>query len=166
MADLDPRVRERLEQVFNIGIPFNETVGIRVGSIEHGRATMSLEFRPELIGDKIKNILHGGVVSTLIDTVGGLAAFTVLEYPRELTVNTVDMRVDYLRPAGGQSFTGVGQVIRKGSRICVARVEVHNDQDLLVAHGVASYSIMSADPNKPAAEQMRASMTGLVDGNE
>lgn len=73
-------------------------------------------------------ILHGGVVSSLIDTTGGLTAFSVLDFPIELTVNTVDMRVDYLRPARGKRFISKGKVIRKGKCICVTVIKVTNDE--------------------------------------
>jgi len=144
-VSIDSKLSERLIRVFNEGIPFNQFLGFTAGHIERGQASISMDFRDELVGDTDKQILHGGVISSLIDTAGGLTAFSVLDFPRELTVNTVDMRVDYLRPAKGMRFVASGKVIRKGTRICVTVVEVTNENDVLVAHGTASYSILSAD---------------------
>lgn len=161
---ISSRLKDHLVQVFNEGIPFNQYIGITAERIEYGTASMSVAFREDLVGDPDKYILHGGVVCSLIDTTGGLTAFSVLDYPRERTVNTVDMRVDFLRPARGRRFLATGKVIRKGKRICVTVVEVTNDDDVLVAHGTASYSILATDPDSTG--EMAERPTGLIDGSD
>jgi uncharacterized protein (TIGR00369 family) len=117
-----------------------------VDEIEPGRAVVSLPFRPEFVGDVSKGIVHGGVISTLIDATGGATAFSVLDVERgETSLNTVDMRVDYLRMGRGERFIATGTVIRKGNRICVTRIEVTNDEGVMVALGTAAYTIFSQD---------------------
>ncbi|XP_060084824.1 monocarboxylate 2-oxoacid-binding periplasmic protein all3028-like [Ylistrum balloti] len=85
------------------------------------------------IGDTTKKVLHGGILATLIDTAGAAAAFSVLDTAEEGGVNTIDMRIDFLKPARGKHFIGTGQVIRKGSRIVVTDIKVTNDTETLVA---------------------------------
>jgi len=132
-----------LRQVFDGAVPFNRYLGMRLTEIDVGHAVIEIPFREEFIGDVPKKIVHGGVISALIDVAGGATAFTMLDFPREISLNTVDMRVDYIRMGRGESFRATGSVLRKGNRICVTRVEVHNDTGSLVAHGTATYSIFA-----------------------
>src|SRR5258708_22366243 len=79
-------------------VPFNKLLGIRGERVERGRAVLVLPVRPEFVGDFRRPALHGGVLSSLIDTAGGVAAWSALS-PAE-SVSTVDLTVDYLQPAG------------------------------------------------------------------
>jgi uncharacterized protein (TIGR00369 family) len=134
---------DNVRRIFNEGIPFNRFLGLTLVELSAGRAVVEVPFRPEFVGDVPKRIVHGGVLSTLIDVTGGATAFSVLEWPKETSLNTVDMRVDYVRMGRGEKFVATGHVLRKGNRICVTRVEVVDDEGTLVAHGTAAYSIFS-----------------------
>src|SRR5438094_8943585 len=57
-------------------IPFNRVLGLRVRHLARGLAVLEIPFRPELIGDRERPALHGGVVSALADTCGGAAGWT------------------------------------------------------------------------------------------
>ena len=97
-------------------IPFNRVLGIRGESVARGRAVLTLPVRDELVGDVRRPALHGGVLSSLIDVAGGLAAWSVLG--DEESVSTVDLRVDFLEPAGlGAELRAEGELIRKGNRV-------------------------------------------------
>jgi uncharacterized protein (TIGR00369 family) len=62
---------------------------------ERGFCAMRLPWRAELVGDPEREILHGGAITTLLDTLGGAAVFA-----RNLPAQaTLDLRIDYLRPA-------------------------------------------------------------------
>lgn len=120
-------------------IPFNKLLGIQGESVEVGRAVLVLPVRPEHVGDPRRPALHGGVLSTLIDTAGGIAAWSALGAGE--TVSTVDLHVDYLEPAGlGAPLRAEAQLIRKGNRVCHVRVSVTQD-GLLVAEGRGVYNI-------------------------
>src|SRR3989442_3888081 len=79
-------------------VPFNRLLGIKGESAEPGRAVLVLPVRPDFVGDPRRPALHGGVLTTVIDTAGGMAAWSALA-PAE-TVSTLDLSVDYLGPAG------------------------------------------------------------------
>ena len=119
--------------------PFNRLLGIKGEWIEPGRAVMVLAVREDFVGDPRRPALHGGVVSSLIDTVGGAAAWSAL--PESDSVSTVDLRVDFLEPmhlAGPLRAEAV--LLRKGNRVCHVRVSVTQD-GVLVAQGSAVYNI-------------------------
>ena len=127
-------------------IPFNRYLGMRGESVTKGRCVLRLPVRPEFVGDPRRPALHGGVLSSLIDTAGGLAAWTDLA-PGE-TVSTVDLRVDYLEPAGlGAELRAEAELVRKGSRVCHVRVAV-TQGPALVAEGRGVFAI-----HRPRAEK-------------
>lgn len=118
---------------------FNRLLGIRGESVREGHCVLLLPVREEFVGDPRRPALHGGVVSTLIDTAGGLAAWTALS-PGE-SVSTVDLRVDFLEPAGlGEPLRAEAELARKGNRVCAVRVAV-TQAGRLVAEGRGVYNI-------------------------
>jgi len=120
-------------------VPFNRMLGIRGESVEVGRAVLVLPVREEFVGDPRRPALHGGVLSSLIDTAGGVASWSAL--PEGETVSTVDLRVDYLEPARlAGPLRAEAFVVRKGKRVCHVRVALTQD-GTLVAEGVGVYSI-------------------------
>lgn len=138
-----------LKYYFTEAIPFNRHLGLMVDELRPGHAVMSIAMKPAYIGDLLKGILHGGIISTLVDVTGGLTAFSVLDWPRETSVNTIDMRVDYVRMGKGERFTCRGEIIRKGNRIVVTRTEVKDDQGHIIGLGTATYNIFSNPESIP-----------------
>ena len=119
--------------------PFNKHLGIQGEWVEHGRAVMILPVKPEFVGDPRRPALHGGVLSALIDTAGGTAAWSALSTGE--SVSTVDLRVDYLVPAGlAAPLRAEAELIRKGNRVCHVRISVTQD-GVLVAEGRGVYNI-------------------------
>lgn len=120
-------------------VPFNRLLGLRGESVSPGRCVMVQPVRPELVGDVRRPALHGGVISSLIDTAGGVAAWSAL-LPGE-SVSTVDLRVDYLEPADlSAPLRAEAELVRKGNRVCHVRVAVTQGQTL-VAEGRGVYNI-------------------------
>ncbi len=108
--------------------------------------------REELIGNFIRQILHGGVISSVLDLTGGLIATVEMlkhmeniqfdEVKKRLArVGTIDLRVDYLRMGEGTFFTASGSVLRKGNKVAVTRTELCNDRNLLIAAGTGTYLV-------------------------
>ena len=78
-------------------IPFNHYLGVKVRSLEQGKCTLAIPYRPELLGDSRRKAIHGGVLSMLIDTCGGFAVWSMCDLDDRIA--TIDLRVDYLKPA-------------------------------------------------------------------
>ncbi len=134
-----------LQRLMDEGIPFNVFLGIRVEQIRKGFARLVLPYRPEFLGDVRRPALHGGILSTLIDTCGGVAAWSYCS--REDRIATVDMRVDYLLPAPPEDLAAEAQVERLGNRVAVvsSTVFARGDKDKrCVAAGRAVYNIRRA----------------------
>lgn len=136
-----------LTQLTEEMIPFNKFLGMRVESASVGRIRIALPFRPELIGDPLKQALHGGVLSTLADVAGGIAVWSSLDSPWS-RVSTIDLRVDYLRPGRPERLLAEGVVIRTGKSVGVADVRLfhpsHEAETIATGKGV--YAIKSRPP--------------------
>jgi uncharacterized protein (TIGR00369 family) len=127
-------------------VPFNRLLGIQGEQAGRGRGVLLLPVRPEFVGDPRRPALHGGVLSALIDTAGGVAAWTALSAHE--TVSTVDLRVDYLEPAGLEGpLRAEAELVRKGNRVCHVRIAV-TQNGVLVAEGRAVYNIHRRPPEK------------------
>ena len=72
-------------------------LGVEVITASSGAAVLRLPYDAALIGNPDSGVLHGGAITTLIDTVAGFAAFSAVGdgYP----LATLDLRIDYLKPA-------------------------------------------------------------------
>ena len=142
----------RLRQVFEENVPFNRVLGLKVESCDPDAAKLRFEMRPELIGNPRRQILHGGVISAVLDVAAGFAVYIAVnkerivdpEIDRFPSIGTIDLRVDYLRPGQGKYFIATGRVVRLGNRVAVAHTEMANDAGELIATGGAAYMISSA----------------------
>lgn len=133
-------------------VPFNRFLGLKVVSLDPDDWCVRFERRDELVGNPVKGILHGGVISAVFDATGGLiVASRVLEetrgrpleevVERMVKVNTIDLRVDYLKPGRGSSFRVTGSVLRMGSAVCVLRMELRDDRDRTVSAATGTYKV-------------------------
>lgn len=125
-------------------VPFNAVLGIQVLEVTRGRAIFAVPFRPELVGDPDRPALHGGVISAVADACGGCAVWSMVD--ERDRVSTIDLRVDYLRPARLELFHAIANVLRVGNRVGVANVVVVHPSrpDEPVAEAKAVYSVKRA----------------------
>ncbi len=136
-------------------VPFLRLLGIEVVSASPEKVVASLAAREDLVGNPHQQILHGGVISAVMDSVGGLVA--ILKYMSTLDVDgdpeaymkalervakfaTIDMRADYLSPGRGTRFVCEGTILRLGRHVVVSRMEFRNEENALVAVGTGTYN--------------------------
>ena len=134
---------EVLRQVMEELIPFNRYLGVKLTDARTGFARLEVPFRDELVGDPMRPALHGGVISALADAAGGAAVWTGLEDDRA-RVSTIDLRIDYLRPARLVTVIAEATVVRLGNRVGVADVRLFNADapDVTIATGKGVYNII------------------------
>lgn len=147
-------VLEQIKAYYLEMLPFNKVLGIGIDLLDYdtGEAVTSFDMKPDLVGNPVAGILHGGVTASVIDLTGGLSALlSCARYHQNKPLDliqkklvssaTIDMRVDYLRPGRGASFKCLSRVIRAGSRIVVAKIDLYNDTEVRIATGTATYLI-------------------------
>ena len=146
------RLDASLRDVFEHKLCFNELLGFKIASLDPEAPQISFAMRKDLIGHFLHGRLHGGVIATVLDTVGGLAATVAIaeKFNDESTeqvahrfgrIGTIDLRTDFLRQGIGKKFTATGRVTRLGGRLASVQMTLENETGLLIATGCASYVI-------------------------
>jgi uncharacterized protein (TIGR00369 family) len=142
-----------LTKVFEEMIVFNQVLGLKITSLKPTLVKARIDMKPELIGHFSFNRIHGGVISAGLDAMAGLAVMAAIgarhmaESPmqrlqRFSKLGTIDLRIDYLRPAIGEWFELRAQVMRLGSRVASTRMEFLGADGKLLSTGSGAY-IMS-----------------------
>jgi uncharacterized protein (TIGR00369 family) len=121
--------------------PFMRFLGLEIIRAEKGLVEIRLPYREEFLRHDGSDWLHGGVVSALADIAGDYAVIT----ETATGVPTIDMRVDYLRPARRGELVALARTLRVGRTVSVADVEIRDTTGTLVAVGRACY----ASPRSP-----------------
>jgi uncharacterized protein (TIGR00369 family) len=118
-------------------------IGAALAQVEPGYCAITLVPRPEL--SQQHGYVHAGIVSALVDSAGGYAAYTL--FPEDSSVLTVEFKLNLLAPAQGERLMAEGFVVKPGRRLAVTRGEVHAEaggerrlvalmqQTLMVMHG-------------------------------
>ena len=151
-AEFEPEFVAALTELFEERIPFNAVLGLRIDTLAAEGVTGHLAMRPDLIGHYAHQRLHGGVISATLDAMAGLAVMAAIgarhmdETPSERLrrfgkLGTIDLRVDYLRPALGDRFTLRAEVLRLGSRVATTRMEFADGAGKLLATGSSAYIV-------------------------
>lgn len=119
---------ERRQHYFVGIVPHSHALGFRYVEHEVGRVVFDLPYREDLIGDPATGVIHGGVITTLIDAVCGQAVLTRLEEMRRIA--TLDLRIDYLRPArGGKTVRCVAECYRLTKHVAFTRATAHDGDE-------------------------------------
>ena len=148
----EPEFVASLKHLFEELIVFNSVLGLRIASVSGERVEARLPMRPDLIGHHGHQRLHGGVISAVLDTMGGLAVMVAIgarhmdepvaaRMARFAKLGTIDLRVDYLRPGLGAEFTTSAEVMRLGSRVASTRMEFFDANGRLISTGSATYIV-------------------------
>ena len=149
---LDAAFREGVRDIFETKIVFNQTLGLKIDHLAPMNARAHIAMKPELVGHFAYNRVHGGVISAALDAMGGLACMCAIgaQHHEELVMDrlrrfaklgTIDLRVDYLRPAIGEKFILKAEVLRLGSRVASTRMEFCAEDGTLLSTGAAAYIV-------------------------
>ena len=141
-----------LRDIFENRIAFNRVLGLKIVSVKPERVAGHIRTKPDLIGHFAHQRLHGGVISAGLDAMGGLAVMAAIgarhmdEAPaqrllRFSRLGTIDLRIDYLRPAVGESFELRAEVMRLGSRVASTRMEFYGADGKLLSTGSGAYIV-------------------------
>ena len=145
-ADYEQRVRDSFARQ---GVM--DLIGAQMTAVTPGRVTIVLPFRSDLCQQH--GFFHAGVTSTVADSAGGYAAFTL--FPADSSVMTVEFKINLLAPADGERLRAEGRVIRPGRRLTACDVEVFAEKDgrsTLCAKLMQTLICLENKPDRPAGE--------------
>ena len=145
-------ILDNLKNIYEDMMPFNKYLGLKIDSISTEGVVVRIDMRDELVGNFEKKILHGGVISTILDFTGGvIAQIHVIKEMQDASLDkivkrltsmgTIDMRVDYMRPGKGHHFLATGHILRLGHKVAVTRTELVNEEGVLIAVGTSTYIV-------------------------
>lgn len=124
----------------DIVLPFLEHTGASLKNFSKGKAEVELDVQPYHL--QHKGFVHGGVISTLMDNTGWYAAVSNLE--DGLTAVTMEIKINYLKPALGKYLIASAAVKRQGRTTSFVTIELH-DQGKLVAYATGTYALIKED---------------------
>ena len=137
---MDIMTKERLIKLAEEGIPIHKYFGLKVEIVEKDFIKVRVPFRKDLVGDIRTNHWHGGIIATILDSVGSAIGIANFNSPED-KLSTIDLRVDYLRFANGNDLVFEGKLVRMGNRIMVTKMKAFQD-NLLVAEGKGVYNFI------------------------
>ena len=128
---------EQVQAIFDAS-PFLGFLQLRAIALDHdaGTLTVTMPMRPELERRVGTAQFHGGPIAAFIDIVGDFAVGMTVGGG----VPTINLRIDYLKPAVGTLLTGTARVRRTGRTVALVDVDVHDEKQSLVAVGRGTYS--------------------------
>ena len=142
MSDEDSERQRELSEInrrFEQMVPHNRALNLEVLALEHARATFRLPYDVKLIGNPETGVLHGGAITAAMDAACGTAVFQAL--PRPMVIATLDLRIDYLKPATPPRDVTIRAHCYKVTRnvAFVRGVAFHDDEADPIASGTGSF---------------------------
>jgi uncharacterized protein (TIGR00369 family) len=122
--------------------PFNAWMGLRIQKLDEDGIEIVMTWREEMISNPQARITHGGILGALVDVGADFMIAAKVGAPAP----TVDLRVDYHRPAAPGDLRVVGRIIRMGGTFSTAEAEVFDSEGRLIASGRGLY--FTAPPKK------------------
>ena len=145
-------ILEELNRKFVSRTPHMRDIGARITAVSAARGSMTLPSRPEWVGDPLRGMLHPGALTVLADSACGLAVGTALK--QRAPYATLDLRMDYLRPAGpGQDLHCDAHCYRLTRNVAFVRAEVwQGERDEPIAAAQATFMLSTADGKRSGAD--------------
>jgi uncharacterized protein (TIGR00369 family) len=138
--------------------PYCRTIGVIVQDVVPGRARLHLPFRED--NGNRNGTLHGGVLASLIDVAGELAARSGIEDRAGLETSTVDLSVHYLAAAVREGIAADAVVLRRGRVITFVEVALASDAGKPIARGLVAWR--AAVSRRPGERAPAASPSGCA----
>jgi uncharacterized protein (TIGR00369 family) len=143
VRDADPQAEGEVME----GMPHGREIGMRLHSSADGNAVLSVPYDERLVGDPETGILHGGVMTVLLDTASGSAVMS--KQTKMSAIATLDLRIDYMRPATpGKAVFAAAECYRLTRSVGFTRAVAYHD-----------------DPDDPIASAAGAFMLGTKEGS-
>jgi uncharacterized protein (TIGR00369 family) len=140
-------LRLKLVKSFSRNVPHNRALGMKILDMQPSTAMFELPWDEKLVGNPDTGTLHGGAITALLDGCSGAAVFAALT--ELVPIATLDLRIDYLRPATPHRAVIARATCYKVTRnVAFTRaVAYHDDPDDPIAHSVGTFMVSTKAGN-------------------
>ena len=130
-------------------IPHSVRLGMQVLDAKRGEAWIKVPYAPSLVGNTETGVIHGGVITTLLDQVCGSSVILALD--ELVSIATLDLRIDYMKPATpGLDIVAYSRCYKRTRNVAFTRgIAYHTSPDEPIANAVGSF-MLSANRARPA----------------
>jgi uncharacterized protein (TIGR00369 family) len=137
------------KQLLVAHIPHAEAIGLTVVDVRPDEAWLRVPYSENLVGNPETGVVHGGVITTLLDNAAGTAVIAALTEPRSIA--TLDLRIDYMKPATpGLAIVGYAHCTKMTANVAFTRcLAYHESPDDPIAMGVGTF-MLGANRSLPA----------------
>jgi uncharacterized protein (TIGR00369 family) len=141
MAEESENLRLKLVRGFSAAVPHNHALGMVIEDMQPKIAVFRLPYNAKLVGNPDTGVLHGGAITALLDGCSGAAVFAALE--EFVPIATLDLRIDYLRPAEtGRDVMCKATCYKMTKNVAFTRaVAYHDDEADPIAHSVGTFML-------------------------
>ena len=145
------RLIEHFREVHEGMTSFNDILIHTNESPDFDHVRLVFEARGEFLGNLVYGILHGGITASMLDTAGGYAVWMRVfkqikgqplekQLKRVSKIGSINLRIDYLQPGKGNLFIATATILRTGKNVAVARMELRNEKQVLIAVATGTYT--------------------------
>lgn len=141
---------DNLRQMLEQAMPHARELGLKVTEVSPGGITVKVDQQSHFVGDPDSGVIHGGVITVLLDTACGVSIYTAID--RFVPMATLDLRIDYLRPAiPKQAIFARGECYRTTRNVAFCRgVAYQDNMEHPIAHSSGCFMLSTAgEPIRP-----------------
>ncbi len=140
-SEESPFTVEVMQMIFD-AIKHCKVLGIKIDSVEGGQITSMLPYSENIIGNPATGVIHGGALTTLLDTTCGMSVPLALGEFR--LSPTLDLRIDYMSAAKPHlDIYGRAEVYRITKNVVFSKgIAFQDDETKPIAHCVATFMLL------------------------
>lgn len=117
--------------------PFIKLLGIEIEKLDHGKCSSRLQIKDTLLNKH--KVVHGGVIYSMADIGMGVAVYSTLKNNEE--TSTVEIKINYLKPAKTSLLTCEAKILKKGKNIAVLEAEIRSGENELIAKALGTFML-------------------------
>jgi acyl-CoA thioesterase len=136
--ELAPRFKAAILDWMKTKNPFWTLLGMELLEIKKGWAVVRLP-----VEDKLTNaigLVHGGAIFSAADSAVGMALVGLTR--RNENISTLEMKINYMKPAKGRQILAEAKIIHRGNQTAVGDVAVRDEGQNIIAKGLGTYAIL------------------------
>jgi uncharacterized protein (TIGR00369 family) len=154
VSDSEKDRKAQIARQFIEAIPHSSALGMRLEAIGGGVAVISMAYDERFIGDPKSGVIHGGAVSALMDTCSGAAVMSHEAAPA--ITATIDLRIDYMRPATpGQRITVQATCTHVTRSVAFVRAVAYDEDEAHpVATATGAFTAAAGPDAQPSSEAL------------